>query len=132
MTGLKTYPSKFSVKETIDRLSTFVQSNGLTVFIRIDHSANAAQNGLQLRPTELILFGNPKAGTVLMQDKQTSGLEVPMRALAWEDENGRVWLTYNEANWIASRHGLTERSSTVVKAIEDGMTMVCNVSTNSK
>lgn len=132
MTGLKTVPSDFSVKETLDRLSTIAQSNGLTVFIRIDHSANAAQNGLQLRPTELILFGNPKAGTVLMQDSQTSGLDVPVRALAWEDENGKVWLTYNEASWIASRHGLTEKSSTVVKAIEDGMTMVCNASTNSK
>ena len=129
MTGLKSFPSNFSVKETIDRLSAIVQSNGLTVFIRIDHSSNAAQNGLQLRPTELILFGNPKAGTVLMQDKQTSGLDVPMRALAWEDENGKVWLTYNEADCIASRHGLTEMSSAVVKAIEEGMTMVCNAST---
>jgi uncharacterized protein (DUF302 family) len=74
MRGLKTVPSNFSVKETLDRLSSFVKANGLTVFIRIDHSTNATQSGLQLRPTELILFGNPKGGTMLMQDKQTSGL----------------------------------------------------------
>jgi uncharacterized protein (DUF302 family) len=132
MTGLKTFRSNFSVKETVDRLSEVVQSNGLTVFVRIDHSANATRVGLQLRPTELILFGNPKAGTVLMQDKQTSGLDLPVKALAWEDEDGKVWLTYNEASWIASRHGLTDRSSAVVKAIEDGMKMVCEAATTGK
>lgn len=124
-TGLKTIQSDFSVKETIDRLSSIVQSNGLTVFIRIDHSGNASKIGLQLRPTELVIFGNPKAGTVLMQDKQTSGLDLPVHALAWEDQEGHVWLTYNDAIWIATRHELTDKSSEVVKAIENGMTMVC-------
>ena len=129
MTGLTTVPSDFSVGETIDKLSKAVQSHGLTVFVRIDHASNAAQAGLQLRPTELILFGNPKAGTVLMQDKQISGLDLPMRALAWEDDNGNVWLTYYEPDWIAARYGLTEKSAAVVKAIDEGMTMVCNAST---
>jgi len=75
-----------SVKETIDRVASIVQSKGLTVFARIDHADNAAKQGLQLRPTELIIFGNPKVGTVLMQDKQTSGIDLPVKALAWQDE----------------------------------------------
>jgi uncharacterized protein (DUF302 family) len=132
MTGIKTIQSDFSVKETLDRLAAFVQSNELTVFIRIDHSDNAKQIGLQLRPTELIIFGNPKSGTILMQDKQTAGLDLPMRALAWEDQDGKVWLTYNDANWIASRHQLTDKSKAVVKAIEDGLTIVCNATAKNK
>ncbi|SHH36546.1 Uncharacterized conserved protein, DUF302 family [Chryseolinea serpens] len=129
MTGLKNLPSDFSVKETLDRLAALVSSHGLTVFIRIDHRANADQVDLPLRPTEVIFFGNPKAGTVLMQDKQTAGLDLPMKALAWEDENGKVWLTYNEVEWISQRHELTDKSASMVKAIEDGMTMVCNSAT---
>ncbi|HEY5745030.1 MAG TPA: DUF302 domain-containing protein [Chryseolinea sp.] len=129
MTGLKNLPSDFSVKETLDRLATLVLSHGLTVFIRIDHGANAAHVGLPLRPTEVIFFGNPKAGTVLMQDKQTAGLDLPMKALAWEDENGKVWLTYNEIQWISQRHDLTGKSAALVNAIEDGMTLVCNGAT---
>ncbi|AYB29651.1 DUF302 domain-containing protein [Chryseolinea soli] len=132
MSGLKNILSDFSVKETLDRLAALVSSHGLTVFICIDHAANADEVGLPLRPTEVIIFGNPKAGTVLMQDKQTAGLDLPMKALAWEDENGKVWLTYNEVQWISQRHGLTDKSAVVVKAIEDGMTMVCNAATKKK
>jgi uncharacterized protein (DUF302 family) len=121
MIGLTTIPSDFSVAETIDRLASFVTAKGLTVFSRIDHARNALQEGLQLRPTELIIFGNPKAGTLLMQEKQTSGIDLPVKALAWEDESGKVWLTYNEPRWIAERHALTDKSAPTIKAIEEGM-----------
>lgn len=129
MSGLITIQSNYSVKETIDRLATIIESKGLTVFARIDHSKNATQNGLELRPTELIIFGNPKVGTGLMQDKQISGIDLPMRALAWEDEKGSVWLTYNDINWLAERYNLTSKSKVILKAIEDGMTTVGNMAT---
>jgi len=129
MNGLKTIHSDFSVKETLDRLAATVQSKGLTVFARIDHGGNAAAIGMPLRPTELIIFGNPKAGTVLMLDNQMAGLDLPIRALAWEDENGTVWLTYNEAPWMAERYGLTAKSAAVVTAIGEGMELVCKIAT---
>jgi len=129
MNGLTTIASDFPVKETIDRLASVVISKGMTVFARINHGDNAVQHGLELRPTELIIFGNPNAGTVLMQDKQTSGIDLPVKALAWEDEQGAVWLTYNDAGWIGTRHGLTEKSDTVLHAIGDGMALVTGAAT---
>lgn len=129
MKGLITIQSGYSVKETVDRIASIVQSKGLTVFARIDHADNALKQGLQLRPTELIIFGNPHAGTVLMQDKQTSGIDLPVKALAWQDEAGKIWLTYNDTIWVADRHDLTEKSNSVVKAIEEGMTLVSNAAT---
>jgi len=119
--GLTTIPSDFSVEETIDRLAAIVTSKGLSVFARIDHAANARQAGLSLRPTYLIIFGNPKAGTFLMQDNQISGIDLPVKALAWQDEAGKVWLTYNEASWLVSRHHLTEKTEAVIKSMEEGM-----------
>jgi len=126
MNGLKTIQSNYSVAETINRLAVIAEEKGLIIFSRIDHGGNAMQQGLQLRPTELIIFGNPKAGTTLMQDQQTSGIDLPVKALAWEDASGKVWLTFNDVNWIANRHNLSEKSMLVVKAIEDGMELICN------
>lgn len=116
-----TIPSDFSVQETIDRLAAIVTTKGLSVFARIDHAANARQAGLSLRPTYLIIFGNPMAGTPLMVDNQVSGIDLPVKALAWQDEAGKVWLTYNEASWLVSRHHLTEKTEAAIKAIEAGM-----------
>lgn len=124
MKSLITIQSSYSVKETIDRLSSIVESKGITVFVRIDHSENARKHGLDLRPTELIIFGNPNVGTGIMQDNQTSGIDLPMRALAWQDEAGSVWLTYNDVKWLADRHNLTSKSNATLQAIEEGMTMV--------
>jgi len=132
MKGLTTIQSDYPVKETIDRIASIVESKGLTVFLRIDHADNAAKQGMHIRPTELIIFGNPKAGTVLMQDKQTAGIDLPVKALAWEDETGKVWLTYNDTKWLAERHGLTEKSETILKAIEEGMMLVSTAATNSQ
>src|SRR5712691_2858558 len=122
--GLVTIPSAFSVRETIDRLVSTVTSHGLTVFARIDHADNAAKVAMPLRSTELLIFGNPKGGTPLMQDRQTAGIDLPVKALAWEDADGKVWLSYNDAAWLAQRHGLGAKSADAVKAIAAGMAAV--------
>ena len=129
--GLVTIPSAFSVKETIDRLESAAKSHGLAIFARVDHASGAAQVGMALRPTEVLLFGNPKGGTPLMQDNQTAGLDLPLKALAWEDADGKVWLTRNDSAWIAKRHGVGEKSAAAVAAIESGMTMLAKAATGS-
>jgi uncharacterized protein (DUF302 family) len=119
--GIVNVTSRFSVKETIDRLTDAVQRAGLSVFARIDHGAGAGDVGLELRPTELLIFGNPRGGTPLMQDRQLAGIDLPVKALAWEDETGKVWLSYNDADWVARRHGLGGASDAAVQAIAAGM-----------
>jgi uncharacterized protein (DUF302 family) len=123
--GLITIASKHSVAGTINRLVSIVSANGLTVFARIDHAKGARDAGLELRPTELLIFGHAKGGTPLMKDKQIAGLDLPLRALAWEDEHGAVWLSYHPGSWIASVHGLSPRSVTAVEAIDHGLTALC-------
>src|SRR5215469_12694269 len=91
--GLTTVASRFSVSETLDRLTTALTNAGLRVFARIDHASGAEEVGMQLRPTELLIFGHPRGGTPLMQDKQTAGIDLPVKALAWEDADRKVWLT---------------------------------------
>jgi uncharacterized protein (DUF302 family) len=122
--GLITVASGLAVRETIDRLVSTVTSLGLQVFARIDHAGNAAHVGMQLRPTELVIFGNPKGGTPLMQDRQTAGIDLPVKVLGWEDEDGHVWLTYNDAPWLSRRHGLGAGSQEAVKAIQAGLAVV--------
>ena len=122
--GLVTVPSRHSVGETIDRLAGIVQGAGLLVFARIDHAAGARGAGMTLRPTELLIFGNPKGGTPLMQDRQTAGIDLPVKALAWEDEAGKVWLSWNDPHWIAARHGLGPASAEAVAAVAAGMDKV--------
>ena len=122
--GLTTIASAYSVSETIDRLIAAVTPLGLNVFARIDHAAGAAKVGMALRPTQLLLFGNPKGGTPLMQDRQTAGIDLPVKALAWEDAGGKVWLSYNEAAWIAQRHGLGAASAAAVTAMAAGVDKV--------
>jgi uncharacterized protein (DUF302 family) len=119
--GLITVASRFSVSETLDRLTAAITSAGLLVFARINHARNAEEVGLELRPTELLIFGNAKGGTPLMQDKQTAGIDLPVKALVWEDEKGTVWLTYNEAAWLATRHELGASSKNAIEAIEAGL-----------
>jgi len=103
--GLTTLPSSHSVKDTIDRLVAAVESKGLSVFARIDHAAGAQQAGMTLRPTELLIFGNARGGTPLMQVHQTLGIDLPLKALAWQDADGRTWLSYNEPAWLVARYG---------------------------
>jgi uncharacterized protein (DUF302 family) len=103
--GLITVPSAFGVKDAIDRLESHVRSAGMTVFARVDHAAGAKEAGLALRPTLLLIFGNAKAGTPLMQSQQTIGIDLPLKVLGWEDAAGKAWLTYNDPAWLATRHG---------------------------
>jgi uncharacterized protein (DUF302 family) len=103
--GITTVASALGAKETMDRLESVVRSKGMTVFARIDHAAGAADAGLSLRPTEVLVFGNARSGTPLMQATQTIGLDLPLRALVWEDASGRTWLSYNDPRWIVARHG---------------------------
>jgi uncharacterized protein (DUF302 family) len=104
--GLTIVASKLSAKETMDRLEAEVKAKGLTVFARIDHAAGAAAVGMALRPTELLIFGNARGGTPLMQAEQTAGIDLPLKGLVYQDEAGKVWLATNNPGWIAQRHGL--------------------------
>lgn len=103
-----TKPSHYSVHETIDRIQMAVIEKGMKVFARIDHAGEAKEVGLELPPTELLIFGNPKGGTALMVAKPTAAIDLPMKALAWEDSNGKVWLTYNAPGLLRERHGVPE------------------------
>ena len=104
--GMKSVKSAHSVGETADRLESALKEKGMTVFVRIDHAAAAKNIGQYLRPTELVIFGNPKVGTPLMTCRQTIALDLPQKALIWEDEEGAVWLSYNEPAYLARRHDL--------------------------
>lgn len=127
--GLTTVESNFSVAETIDRLAHAAESAGMLIFARIDHAQGASDAGMTLRPTLLLIFGNPQGGTPLMRDRQSSGIDLPVKALAWEDETGRVWLTYNEATWIADRHSLSAASGKFVAAIDTGLARLAKSAT---
>jgi len=118
--GLITIESRFPVSQTIDRLADAATAAGLVVFARVDHAKGAQEVGLELRPTELLIFGNPKGGTPLMQDKQTAGIDLPVKALAWEDEGGQVWLGYNDTDWLARRHQLGATSAQALTAMRAG------------
>lgn len=113
--GLTTMASNFGPKETMDRLEAEISAKGMTVFARIDHAGGAADAGLELRPTNLIIFGNARGGTPLMQASQTSGIDLPLKALVWQDVAGKTWLSYNEPSWIVQRHGLGVRAEIVDK-----------------
>jgi uncharacterized protein (DUF302 family) len=102
--GLITIESSRGPRQTADRLVAEIAAKGLTVFARFDHAAGAAEVGLPLRPTELVIFGNARGGTPLMQHEQTTGIDLPLKALVWQDANGRTWLSYNDPAWIVERH----------------------------
>jgi len=105
-TGLITIPCRHPVKEAMDRLEHNLRETGVTIFARIDHAGGAALAGMTMRPTELLIFGNPKAGSPLMQAAQTMGIDLPLKILAWEDAEGKIWMSYNEVGWLADRHGV--------------------------
>ncbi len=105
--GLTTVESRVGSKEAMDRLESAIRAKGLNTFARIDHAAGAAEVGLALRPTELIIFGNARGGTPLMQSVQTVGIDLPLKILVWQDAANDTWISYNEPSWIAQRHGVT-------------------------
>jgi uncharacterized protein (DUF302 family) len=113
--GLITLRSNHSPKETADRLAAAVASHGMTLVARVDHAAAAAKVGLELRPTEVLLFGNPRAGTLLMQAAQTIGIDLPLKALVWQDDTGGVWLSYQDLGWLADCHGVTSATRETIE-----------------
>ena len=115
----------------MDRLESEVRARGMTVFARIDHAAGAAQVGLTLRPTELIIFGNARGGTPLMQASQTAGIDLPLKALVWEDASGKTWLSYNEPSWIVQRHGLGVRAE-IVDNLAAALSAISRKAANTK
>ena len=106
--GLISIKSQYSAKETMDRLENIVKQRGLNVFVRIDHSAGASTIGKNLRPAELLVFGNPQGGTPFMECAQTVGIDLPLKALVWQDAEGQVWLGYNSPEFLAKRHGVAD------------------------
>jgi uncharacterized protein (DUF302 family) len=104
--GLITLKSHLGPEETMNRFEAAARGAGLEVFAHVDHAAGAARVGLALRPTELLVFGSPRAGTPLIQAAQTAGIDLPLKVLVWLDAAGTTWLSYNAPRWIAGRHGI--------------------------
>lgn len=123
MHGLNTTTSEFPVKETIDRMVSVIEEQGWHLFARIDHAEHARKKGLALRPTELILFGNPEIGTLLMQERQLAAIDLPMKLLTWEDGQGQVRIAYNSMQWLRQRHGLTDEMT--LRTIDEVLAKVC-------
>jgi len=115
--GLITKRSSFGPEETMNRLEADVKAKGLTVFAHVDHAAGAAAVGLPLRPTDLLIFGNAKGGTPLMQDAQLIGIDLPLKMLVWQDADGATWVSYNDPGWLAHRHGVGDEAKPVVNAL---------------
>jgi uncharacterized protein (DUF302 family) len=130
--GLITVRSNYSSKETMKRLETEVKAKGLTVFARIDHAAGAAEVGLSLRPTELLIFGNAKGGTPLMQSVQTIGIDLPLKILIWQDEAGDTWLSYNDPGWLARRHGANHNVEATVTALTSALHALAKAATGAQ
>lgn len=125
MDELITLAGELNMKETVDKVVSLIQSKGFKVFGRIDHSAEAAGQGLFLNPTELIIFGNPQVGTYLMQDMQSCGIDLPAKILVWRDGSGKVWLAYNKMEPLRSKHHLTDKSNNTLKKIEEVTAGIC-------
>jgi uncharacterized protein (DUF302 family) len=115
--GLITRRSNFGPEETMKRLEAEVKAKGLTVFAHVDHAAGAAAVGLPLRPTDLLIFGNAKGGTPLMQAAQSIGIDLPLKMLVWQDADGATWVSYNDLTWLTHRHGVGEEAKPVVNAL---------------
>ena len=119
--GLVSQKSAYDAAETARRFRAAAEQAGMTVFAEVDHGRNAADVGLELGPCIVMLFGNPRAGTLLMQQNLQAGIDLPFKALAWTDGNGDTWLGWNDPQWVAERHGLGPAAQATVSAIAAGM-----------
>jgi uncharacterized protein (DUF302 family) len=122
--------SNYGVDETIDRLISELEKTGIHIFLRIDHKANAFKIGIEIKPAELVIFGKPQIGIALIRDNPDVALDLPMKALAWEDDKGNVWLTYNDPIYIASRHDLTEMSMTTISKMSEMLSVTSEYATH--
>jgi uncharacterized protein (DUF302 family) len=127
--GLITIRSAYGPDDTMSRFEAEVQARGMTVFARIDHAAGATAVGLQLRPTDLLIFGAAKAGTPLMQQVQTAGIDLPLKALVWQDADGVTWVSTNDPAWFANRHGLDDSSKATVNALAGALNAIATKAT---
>jgi len=125
--GLINRSSIYDVKVTADRLEEILKEKGMNVFARINHAAGARTIDEELRPTELIIFGNPALGTPLMQSSQSAAIDLPMKLLVWLDDSGKVWITYNDPKYLVERHGI-EGCDELISKIEDGLSGVAEAS----
>ncbi len=119
--GLIRRQSAHDAVETARRFRELVQAAGMTIFAEVDHQKNAVEVGMTLGPTLLLIFGNPRAGTLLMQANPTAGVDLPFKALIWTDAEGATWLGWNDPQWVAERHHLGEAAAATVAAIAAGM-----------
>ena len=119
--GLITVKSSFGPEETMNRYEAEVRAKGMTVFAHVDHAAGAAAVGLPLRPTDLLIFGNAKGGTPLMQSVQSIGIDLPLKALVWQDVSGTTCLSYNDPAYLTRRHGLDESANATVTAMSGAL-----------
>jgi uncharacterized protein (DUF302 family) len=127
--GFTSIQSAFGPKETGDRLDAEIKAKGMTVFARIDHAAGAAAVDLALRPTEVLIFGNARGGTPLMQVEQTAGIDLPLKALIWQDEAGATWLSYNAPAWIAQRHAIGAQAAGALIAMTAALEALAKAAT---
>jgi uncharacterized protein (DUF302 family) len=130
MEGLITIQSSAGPNETMDLLEAEIKAHGMTVFSRVNHAALAEQAGMTLRPTEVILFGNPRGGTPLMQANQTIGIDLPLKALVWQDAAGKTWVSYNEPAWLVKRHDIVGSEPTIA-VMERAVAAIANKAASS-
>lgn len=116
--GMDSKPSKHPVEQTVEALTALLKSKGVAIFALIDHSGEAEKVGLKMRPTKLVIFGNPKAGTPLMLASPSSAIDLPLKILVWEDGQGKVWVSYNSPEYLRERHGLAEELMQNIAIIE--------------
>ena len=129
--GLTTIKSNYGPEETMVRLETAVTAKGMTVFAHIDHAAAAAKVGMKLRATDLLIFGSPKGGTPAMQSVQTIGIDLPLKALVWQDEAGTTRLSYNDPTWLAERHGAGSDAKMAVHAMAVALDAIAAAATSA-
>ena len=127
--GLITLRSSFDPRETMTRLEAEIQARGMTVFAHVDHAAGAVAVGMTLRPTDLLIFGAAKGGTPLMQQAQTIGIDLPLKALVWQDDAGATFVSYNDPAFLTHRHGLGASAKSVVDAMSGALKAIATKAT---
>lgn len=116
--GMIDNPSNHSVEQTVEKLKNILQSKGVTLFALVDHSGEAAKIGMKMRPTKLLIFGSPKAGTPLMLAAPSIAIDLPLKILIWEDDQGKVWVSYNSPEYLKERHGLPQELLQNIAGVE--------------